>query len=441
MNAVIKRLLPSLCLGMACLTAPAQDIEGVHVETYYITDASDATDTIGISGGLPVGTRTYRVFIDLCADCSLRGIYGAECHPLVIESSALIFNHADRGRAFGHAINNSWVDEGTVALDSWVTLGAATNQRFGIRKELDGDGSIIGGLNSDGGSAEIAGGLLINSESSLGIPLITSDGLVSLNGSSALPPSFNPTGDDIGAVLGDATVASMFVSDSCRIGCATPGTYGPTEANEILIAQITTAGDLRFELNIEVEHADGSVARYVARDTCLADDETPSGLLTYPPACGCTDPDFLEYDPTAGCDDGSCATTIIFGCLDPEACNYDPSANFDVPQLCCFGIDDCNGLDPALICADVGIEAIGAGLARIAPNPVSASLNLNTATGWAPLTIEITDAAGRTALRMAAPHVDALGMITLDVSSLPAGSYVLRASDQKRVLTSVFLKL
>lgn len=441
MNAVIKRLLPSLCLLMAGLWAQAQDIENVHVETYYITDASDATDTIGISGGLPAGTRTYRVFVDLCADCSLRGIYGAECHPLVIESSAPIFNHADRGRAYGHAINNSWVDEGTVALDSWVTLGAATNQRFGIRKELDDDGSIIGGANSDGGSAEMPGGLLINSESGLGIPLTTSDGLVPLNGSSALPPSFNPTGEDIGTVLGEETVASTFVSDSCRIGCATPGTYGPTVANEILVAQITTAGDLRFELNIEVEHADGSVLRYVARDTCLADDETPSGLLTYPPACGCTDPDFLEYDPTAGCDDGSCATTIIFGCLDPEACNYDPSANFDVPQLCCYGIDDCNGLDPALICADVGIEAIGAELARIAPNPVSASLNLHVVSGWAPLTIEITDGAGRTAMRIATPRADAQGMIAIDVSGLPAGTYVLRASDQQRIITNLFLKL
>ena len=38
---------------------------------------------------------------------------------------------------------------------------------------------------------------------------------------------------------------------------------------------------------------------------------------------------YLEYDATAQCDDGSCATLIVSGCTDATACNYDTTANVD----------------------------------------------------------------------------------------------------------------
>ena len=44
---------------------------------------------------------------------------------------------------------------------------------------------------------------------------------------------------------------------------------------------------------------------------------------------GCMDPDYLEYDPNANWDDGSCQTLILEGCTDPTAINYNPWANTD----------------------------------------------------------------------------------------------------------------
>ena len=41
---------------------------------------------------------------------------------------------------------------------------------------------------------------------------------------------------------------------------------------------------------------------------------------------GCTDPEALNYDPTAELDDGSCEYPPILGCTDPVACNYDFNA-------------------------------------------------------------------------------------------------------------------
>jgi hypothetical protein len=42
---------------------------------------------------------------------------------------------------------------------------------------------------------------------------------------------------------------------------------------------------------------------------------------------GCTDDDYIEYDPLATIDDGSCTTLKVYGCTDITAYNYDPSAN------------------------------------------------------------------------------------------------------------------
>ena len=44
---------------------------------------------------------------------------------------------------------------------------------------------------------------------------------------------------------------------------------------------------------------------------------------------GCTNPEFLEYDPYATEDDGSCATVIVPGCIYEAASNYNPLANVD----------------------------------------------------------------------------------------------------------------
>ncbi|MBK7944231.1 MAG: hypothetical protein IPJ85_02480 [Flavobacteriales bacterium] len=163
-------------------------LEGVIVETYYVSDANDATDVTG--GGVAEGSVTYRVFLDLCDGCGLRAVYGDAYHPLSITSNAPFFNHADRGRTYGHQINNTALGEGTVALDSYLSMGRASAQRLGIPKADDPNGSLIGGANNDGGSAQVPGGLLVNSTPEMGSSLTVSDGLVPLSGAPSVPPNF-----------------------------------------------------------------------------------------------------------------------------------------------------------------------------------------------------------------------------------------------------------
>lgn len=397
------------------------DLENVIVETYYISDANDATDTIG--GGVVVGSRTYRVYVDLCDSCALRAVYGDASHPLVVGATAPFFNNLDRGRTYGHEVNNGALDENTVALDSWFSLGAGSNQKYGILKADDPDGSILGG--NDGGSAMIPGGLLQNADPLAGAPLDSLDGLVPLNGGAALPPGFAVTGTSPDSLFKDSTSGSLFQTVDTRISCITPGVTGPTTANRILIGQFTTSGELSFCLNLEVQRASGSIIKYVCLDTLLQPGEVASGLLQYPPQCGCMDPDFLEYDPTAGCDDGSCSTPIVFGCLDSLACNYDPTANFPVTQLCCYGPDNCNGLDITIVCPDVSLADALSGSAdwSFHPNPVAGERLTLSWGDHRPERVRVLDGTGRVMLDRglnASPD----GSIALDVASLPPGVYV-----------------
>ncbi len=441
-SSIIRSALLTTMLVAPCVLLHAQnEIEGLRVETYYISDANDATDETG--GNLVAGSRTYRVFVDLGAGCSLLAMYGDTNHVFSITSTAPFFNNTDRGKTFGHEIADNRLDENTVALDSWLALGRASNLRFGTEEADDTDGSIIGGSNNDGGSAAISGGLLVNADLDAGVPLTVKDGLMPLNGAPVIPSGFFLVGDDPMAVFGDITSGGSFVSEDFNLGCTSPGVTGPTSENIVLLAQLTTSGDLTFDLNLLIQRPDGSLARFVANDSVLLPGEQVYPLLHYPPACGCTDTDYLEFDPAAGCDDGSCATLIVFGCLDAEACNYDPDANFNVPQLCCYGPTDCNGLDVTIVCPDVGLEEITAGPVNIsiAPNPTDGPMNLLiTTTTTQVVRCTVLDAMGRIV-----SHTN-LGMITgevrrtMDLDGLSTGAYRIVVDAGGTVITRTLIK-
>lgn len=352
-----------MLIGMSTVvhtTLSAQTLlEGVEVETYYVSTEAEEGATVG--GNLPAGSVTYRVYIDLAPGVRLRALYGNATHPIEITAEAPFFNNNDRGELWGHLIRGNRLDENTVALDSWLSLGAATDDHWGVLKANDPDGSVVGGENHEDA-------WLTND--AMGIPLTEADGLAAWDLSFA--QSFFASGDPADLAFGEATETNSFVSSNFRIQQV--GVVSPDEDNRFLVAQLTTSGELVFKLNIEVVTPSNEVVRIVSDNTVLGADEVFSNFLSYPPVCGCTDPFFLEFDPVAGCDDGSCATEIVFGCNDPLACNYDPEVNLNVPELCCILPDNCAGLDPDLICPDFVLsinEDANEALPMIYPNPAN----------------------------------------------------------------------
>ena len=352
-------------------------VKKVIIEPYYISDDKDATDTTG--SFLEAGSKTYRIYIQLEPGCQLTKIYGDDRHALKISSTAIFFNNTDYGKTFGKDFNKVNYKKNTVALDTWLTLAQTTkksvNTYFGILKSQDTDSSFIGGINNDGGSSEIPGGLLKNSDPLTGIPLTTADGMDTLVN---VPTSWSDNGfiDQVSGVdstiFGSVKPGYEFISNSAYIQNSGVSGVIP-DSNQVLVAQLSTKGDISFELNIEVKELNGSIFKYVAVgiDTL---DERVSPSLKYPPLCGCKDPNYLEYSSTYLCNEtGSCKTPIVFGCMDPNACNYNPNANYNIGSMCCYpGM--CSDRDISLVCPDLKNKEIKM---VISPNPASDNLRID----------------------------------------------------------------
>ena len=340
-----KRTLFTIILFFSCAMAFAQGLENVIVETYYVSDANDATDTDG--GSLAEGSVTYRIFMDLAEGYELQAVYGNENHTLRIETSTEFFNNEDRGEQTGSAIPENRLDENTVALDSWLAMSGASGIHLGVPKSIDNDGSIIGGANNDGGSDGINGGLIVNQDPLAGIPLTTADGMIE-----GFVPTVTVVGLDL-SIFGDVNDGPVFTSNG-GAWSVLEGVQGPTAENIVLVAQITTDGELSFELNIQLGRPDGGTEQFVASNA--TGDEIFFNALNFPlpPLPGCTSNTACNFNPEASEDDGSCIEPVencqacnanndglvivdsdldgvcdaeeIEGCDSPSACNYNPNA-------------------------------------------------------------------------------------------------------------------
>jgi len=354
-------------------------IKRVVVEPYYVSDAIDATDTTG--GTLAVGSKTYRIYIQMNVGCQLMKIYGDANHALKIMSTAPFFNNKDRGKTFAKDINKSNYANNTAALDTWMTLGQTTktsaNTYFGVLKSQDTDGSFVGGTNNDGGSAAITNGLLTNNDNLAGIPLTQADGMMLMT---TLPSNWSDfgfidmaSGND-STIFGSVKEGKEFISHNAYL--QNSGVEGvAANDNTVLVAQLTTTGDITFELNVEIKELDGTIGKYVASGP-IAADEKQSPYLKYPPDCGCMDAAFMEYSDMYVCSvSDSCKTRIVLGCMDPLSCNYNPDANVNVPKLCCYP-GNCADRDISLVCPDLGQGFRGK--MKLFPNPANKQISIQT---------------------------------------------------------------
>jgi hypothetical protein len=441
----MKKYLFILILLAGAFTTHGQ-LERVIVEKYYVSDENDATDEFG--GGVPVGTVTYRVYVDLLPGTVLKKIYGSPTRVFEITSTESFFNHESDGQSFAKDFIRARYLEGTVALDTWLTLGQTTRLQggvvnFGILKERDTNGSFIGGTNNDGGSAEVATGLLINEDPSAGIPLTTADGMFALT---EAPTNWFSngltdfvTGEDT-TMFGSLNVRTFFRSSQFEL--SNSGVVGVEDENQILIAQLSTIGEISFILNLEVEFLeDGELVtrNYVGTSNNLENNEEYNPFLVYPFECGCNDPSFVEYSPDVVCfEEGSCITPIVYGCMDPEACNYDPDANFNIDVLCCY---------PGF-CADRDIEKVCPTLKGesfdfdVFPNPTEGVLSVNVICG-APtfVDIEIFNNYGVSQLKSRQEDAELNLLKSIPVTELPSGMYHVSVTTVFGKQTKLFVKI
>lgn len=436
-------LMLALFMGNTCFA----QLEKVVVEKYYISDDNDATDEFG--GGLETGSTTYRIYVDMVPGSRIVKLYGDNEHPFSIQSTETFFNNLSDGQTFAKDFVRARYLEGTVALDTWLTLGQTTKLQggrvyYGIPKEQDVDGSFVGGVNNDGGSAEIAGGLLINENEEAGIPLTIADGMDTLDYSPTDWFSFGlidfVTGDDT-TMFGSITPRNGFFSQNFEL--SNSGVYGVfPDSNQVLIAQLTTKGELSFHLNFEIEYFEEGqlvTTKYVGTNEAIIPGVVFNPYLVFPYSCGCNDANYLEYDPNVIClEEGACATPIVLGCLDEMACNFDVNANFNVPALCCYP-GFCAGRDIEEVCPHYKGNSFDF---ELYPNPATNSLKVNLISGVSnDFTISILNSYGTIVTSETVAQSPLNFIKEFEISSLTPGVYHVRVSSSLGVQTKLFVKL
>lgn len=151
----------------------------------------------------------------------------------------------------------------------------------------------------------------------------SAQGDIMLLGEAEWGPQFLSGGDlDIDASVSVAG-GGWFILNTASNGFA-------GDDNKVLLAQLTTDGNLSGSLNIQVFPADGGGDAAFQHQFSFTTE-----------TCGCMDSMASNFDPDATLDDGSCEYP---GCIDNTACNFDDSANVDDGscEYCCAQVSSSN---------------------------------------------------------------------------------------------------
>lgn len=266
----MKKSLLIIASAILSISAFGQGLENIIVEKYYISDANDATVN-GTGGVLPVGSVTYRVYVDMLPDYKMQAVYGVPApnfHELRIATTTLFFNNEDRG-AISPTYTKSQAKNNTVMLDSWISVGAACAGNFGVLKSDD-DG-LLTNTNNDG--------VLQNNNSAAGIPLTQQDGMVT-----GTPQTVTSLGIDAQLAMfdniNDGTNGPVFSTSDGSWAALSGATGANPSTNMVLIGQFTTNGVFSFELNIQLGTPSGGIERYVSSNPTGVETEFPGLMYT-----------------------------------------------------------------------------------------------------------------------------------------------------------------
>lgn len=254
----MKKVLLSFSLLLAGMFAQGQNgLEQIIVENYYVSDANDALANAD-GGVLPVGSKTYRIYVDMLPGYKFQAAYGVNtpgaAHELRIETDSLFFNNEDRG-ATSPTFSKTNARLNTVMLDSWLSVGAACSGQMGVLKANDdGVATVVNNYSPQ---------VLQNNDPWAGIPISQQDGFMP-----GTPEQVTAVGISNEILVfdnqNDGTNGPLFMTDNGSWASLNGSVGLDSTDNKVLIAQITTNGKLCFELNIQIGTPSGGVENYVA---------------------------------------------------------------------------------------------------------------------------------------------------------------------------------
>ena len=163
----INKYVLGLFLLISFYANAQQGLEKIIVEKYYISTAKD-TALNRLGGKLPIGSVTYRIYIDMLPGYQFQAAFGIPGHELRFATTTTFFNNEDKGGTIANVIPDRNLTDNTVMLDSWLSVGAASEANLGILKSEDNGIETIVNKN----------GILQNDNSVAGIALKNQDGFI-----------------------------------------------------------------------------------------------------------------------------------------------------------------------------------------------------------------------------------------------------------------------
>jgi hypothetical protein len=279
MKTNVKKRLLAIGLVMLGFFAQAQNgLTSVQVEKYYVSNAADASGSVGT---LPVGSVTYRIFAVMQPGYKFELAFGNTKNPLKLTTSTSFFNNEDRGATTPNGIASTQLKNNSVAIDSWLSVGATATGQVGIPKSEDNGAANLIAANT----------MLKNNDASAGIPLTTQDGMIAgaiqtvttlgLNGADSVFDATSQKGNSF--ILTNGGWSSL------------NGSVGITAANKVLIGQFTTDGVFHYEINIQIGTPSGGTENYVSSNPTGVEITIPSlvgtfGAANTPPTVSITSP-------------------------------------------------------------------------------------------------------------------------------------------------------
>ena len=244
----------------------------------------------------------YRFYVDMDgANDKLSAVFGDIQNLLRVQTPAGIFNSEFNASWNASGVNSAFLGQyPELADDSYATIG-------------------LTGPASEFGSGAVDPQLLEWDESPTTIASYFTDGGVDLEISS-----------EIGGIWFIPGAASNAVADA---------------NGRVLAMQVTTSGPLYGTISAQIFPDSDGDAQFVLSWTFAGEGTFEAD--GFGNACGCTDMEAGNFDPTAVYDDGTCVFGIV-GCTNPEACNYDASANIND--------DSCEFADAGYDCDGVCLE-------------------------------------------------------------------------------------
>ena len=228
-------LFPVLFCAAPFVASPAraqvEGLDSVWVERYH-------TQLIGKDT-----LKTYRIFVDMQPGYTMQMVYGTEHQQLEIGTTSSFYNDPEHSVKYADLLSADQLNSGTAALDSWLTVGAASSGHVAVPKHLDPDGSVV--------KCPPYGKALDRSMS-----ICKRDGLMAVD---SVPQVVNFRMDP--GYLG--TIPGQMLHTMDGAWAVLGGTRGATAENMVLIAQLSTTGVLSYQLNLQLGAPDGSFIRLV----------------------------------------------------------------------------------------------------------------------------------------------------------------------------------